>query len=237
MFRALVTRAGAAAATSSVVASVALHGTALVAVGLIPSLVGRPHNDENAVEFEIRTIRVQAEPPPEAAPLVDAVPVPPVRHRAPVRRAAPAATRAGITPQTEGLSCPAVAAPAPAPILATPASAIPKGPVFGSGSGGVDAEDAMPAYLRTVYDRLVRRLVVPEEAEREGREGTVVVRLLVARDGALREASTVGDSVDPVLGAAALRAVHAAAPLPPLPRGLPGDGPISIRVPVRFVLR
>jgi TonB family protein len=206
-------------------------------MGLLPTFGDGERTHENVVEFQIRAVQVSPEPVRASAPApVEVVRAAPVRRRAPVHHALPPLP-SGVTPSTGGMECPVVATPSPAPIVATPPeTSEPKGLVGGSGTGGVDAEEMMPAYLRAVHQRLVRRLVVPARAEREGREGTVLLRILIRRDGSLESATVVGGGTDPVLRGAALQAIRDTAPLPP-PPPLPGAASIAIRVPVRFTLR
>jgi protein TonB len=58
-------------------------------------------------------------------------------------------------------------------------------------------------------------------AKNEG--GTVVVRMVISRDGRLLESSIAKSSGVPALDKGMLEALRAAAPYPPLPADLPGD--------------
>lgn len=93
----------------------------------------------------------------------------------------------------------------------------------------------LASYLQEVFrSRIAAHFQYPEEAERLGMEGLVVVRASVLPTGALGSARIIGDCPQRILCAAAERTVRAAAPFPPPPAEL--GGAISIDVPLNYRL-
>jgi protein TonB len=81
-------------------------------------------------------------------------------------------------------------------------------------------EYAWASYLRRWVDRAERvgNLNYPDEARRRGLAGTVVINVGIRRNGSVERADVVVSSGVPLLDAAALRIVKLAAPYPPLPK-------------------
>lgn len=93
----------------------------------------------------------------------------------------------------------------------------------------------LASYLQELFrSRIAAHFQYPEEAERLGMEGLVVVRASVLPTGALWSARVLGDCPHRILCAAAERTVRAAAPFPPPPAEL--GGAISIDVPLNYRL-
>jgi periplasmic protein TonB len=93
----------------------------------------------------------------------------------------------------------------------------------------------LTSYLQEIFrSRIAAHFQYPEEAERLGLEGLVVVRASVLPTGALWSARTLGDCPQRILCGAAERTVRAAAPFPPPPAEL--GGAISIDVPLSYRL-
>lgn len=84
------------------------------------------------------------------------------------------------------------------------------------------------AYLDKVQPHVLRHFAYPSDAQRNGVEGTVIVRLTIDAQGGLREAKVVS-YVDPLLVNAALQSAHEAAPFPHPPAELG-----TVTVDVRF---
>ncbi|HYD70221.1 energy transducer TonB [Azospirillum sp.] len=163
---------------------------------------------------------VAEEPPPAPEPVVTAmVPPPPVKPRPPdvARRPPPTATAAA--PREPAL-------PVPQPAPQQPAAA----PV------PVRAAGPPPDYLALLQARLARHKVYPRAAQLAREEGTVLLRFVVTRDGAVVswriERGSGFESLDRQVGIM----IERAAPLPPLPDSVPGDR-LEIVLPVRFALR
>jgi protein TonB len=93
----------------------------------------------------------------------------------------------------------------------------------------------LASYLQEIFrSRIAAHFQYPEEAERLGMEGLVIVRASVLPTGALWSARTLGDCPHRLLCTAAERTVRAAAPFPPPPAEL--GGAISIDVPLNYRL-
>lgn len=107
-----------------------------------------------------------------------------------------------------------------------------------SAEDGNDAEDVatqvdeMPE-MEGGMGALAARLVYPEEAEREGLEGRVVVTFIVDETGAVQDAE-IAEGAHPLLDEAALEAVRAT----PFRPGLRDGAPVRVRMalPVIFSL-
>jgi periplasmic protein TonB len=90
-------------------------------------------------------------------------------------------------------------------------------------------------YLQEIFrSRIAAKFHYPEEAERLGMEGLVVVRVAVTATGALWDARIISDCSQRLLCAAAERTVRDAAPFPPPPAEL--GGAISVDVPLQYRL-
>ncbi len=86
------------------------------------------------------------------------------------------------------------------------------------------------AYLNAMGRRIVANLVYPEEAR--GREGILVVMLLVHRTGRLEQFRVLQSTGDPALDRAALEAIQRSVPFAPFPRGI-----AAARAPLQLTLR
>ncbi|QCG98364.1 energy transducer TonB [Azospirillum sp. TSA2s] len=166
-------------------------------------------------------------PPPAAAPDVAATPLPAVKPRPPESVKRPAA-RPGPRPVASAAAPvanrPPVAQPQPQSQSAPPQSA----PVRAAGPP--------PDYLARLQARLARYKTYPRAAQLAREEGTVLLRFVVARDGAVLswriERGSGFDSLDRQVEVM----IERAAPLPPMPDDLPGDR-LDVVLPVQFALR
>jgi len=220
---------------------------AVVALGLVRA-APRPPPARTLVAIEVTMPRDEAPraPAPPAIPRPDPVvaraPTPPSRAPRPVVAAPRPTTAAPAAPAAPILAAPVggdsvAAEPAPA---APPSAA----PVVPAGQGGAHAPAPaqgepgptldVGAYLSGLTARVSRFRSYPAIAQEMGLEGTVVVRVVVRADGSLAAAPSVdASSGHEVLDDEALRIVARAAPFAS-PRG--HDGPLTLRVPVRFHL-
>ena len=90
-------------------------------------------------------------------------------------------------------------------------------------------------YLRELFrSRIAARFRYPPEAEREGIEGVVVMRVAIDGSGKLIELRLVGSCEHAVLCEAASRTLLASAPFPPPPAEL--GGAIAVDVPLAYRL-
>ncbi len=90
------------------------------------------------------------------------------------------------------------------------------------------------AWLAACTARVQARLDYPDAARRQGREGKVLVRVVLNADGSLISAALITRSGQPDLDRAALAAVHRAAPFMAPPSDW--DRPARVDLPVRFQL-
>lgn len=96
-------------------------------------------------------------------------------------------------------------------------------------------DDARRRYLAALGPLLRRHLVYPATAQRRGLEGQALVSVRIARDGSVLTLVVQRSSGEPLLDEAALATVRRAAPLPPLPPGLP-EAALDVNVPLSFGL-
>jgi TonB family protein len=98
------------------------------------------------------------------------------------------------------------------------------------GGGGF----ALNSYQRQLERHISRFRHYPAAAASRGSEGLVVVRFRVGRSGSVEEAWVVRRSSDPSLDDAAIDAVWRAAPMPPVPAGMPAPAEIEAPMPFRL---
>ncbi len=99
-----------------------------------------------------------------------------------------------------------------------------------------EAVDALRAYLAGVRARIEGAKRYPRWARRRGIQGEVAVRFRIGRGGELLGAEVTRSSGMDVLDRAAVEAVEAAAPFPPVPEGA-AEPPLPVEVRLAFVLR
>jgi protein TonB len=225
--------------------------------GHAPVVPARPERPEIEVVFQAHVPRPAPVPAPAPAPAklerrAAPRPVVPAEVAAPVPEVAPA------RPSLPEVSTPSEAvAPGEPALVATsgdPAGATASAPTSspageapgaagsvglsipgGKGSGGDGADlDAYGAHLSRAVTAHRR---YPTQARRLRLEGTAVVEVDVARDGALVGAPVISrSSGHAVLDEEALRMVRAAAPFEALPAGLAGTTAHFV-LPIRFGIR
>lgn len=128
--------------------------------------------------------------------------------------------------------------PSPAAPPANPAAAA----SAGTGAAGTPAPagrlapEAATAYAAEIRRRIDQAKRYPAAALATGQEGTVRLRIVVARDGALVAATLAASSGYPLLDAASLKAARAAAPFPAAPAALPGER-FDYVIPIRYQRR
>lgn len=222
---------------SALIAALLLHITVAVAVTVAPA---RRHRSLRLPSVQVRMVSPLAVPAGRAAapagvPARAAAPAPAPQKRAPARPAArPSAPPARAAVSTG--KAPAVAPPPAAsePVAArtgeeTPPAGAPDGEpgalrsptgAIGLGAGGGAAEEPFPfTYYLTRFVGVVEsnwfRPPVPSETRCR-------VRCRIDRTGRLLEAGIEEESGVPAFDRAALRAIYAATPFPPLPQGFGG---------------
>jgi periplasmic protein TonB len=170
-----------------------------------------------------------APPPAETAPTPLPEPSPPPKVVAPQPEAAPPPPERPSTPQPPPTAAvqprprqpvqprPAIAAPAaPAGPTAKPqTSSIPAREMPRSAPISADWQQALAAWLAA-------HKVYPDEARREGAEGTVELRFTIDRWGRVQQVELVHSAGSSVLDAAAESMLRGAT-LPPLPPTMPQD--------------
>lgn len=80
--------------------------------------------------------------------------------------------------------------------------------------------DALAAYIKTVRDEFEANISYPAEASGSGREGTVVLTLIILRNGNLNEVSVKQSSGHQVFDKDAISTTHILAPFDPFPEEL-----------------
>jgi periplasmic protein TonB len=160
-------------------------------------------------------------------------PMPTARAPEPIPTSAVPSTAAAAV--LTGVAAPEVAQPAlppPPPKEVTPAPTPAPSPVAPKVTETERKALIRDYLMQKVQPHVKRNFSYPKDAERQGIEGTVIVRLNVASSGSLISSKVVS-CPDPILCQAALAAANEAAPYSPPPAVL---GP-SVIVDVRFEYR
>jgi periplasmic protein TonB len=245
----------ARARPTAIVVSLVVHLVALLA-GAVAWHPRAPVGEQPMPSVRVTMLRPPKLPRPVAALTPAPAPAPAVPRRARPTRLLPPQPAAELLPKPEPDPTPVsessdtTAPDAGAATLVTAEIAA----VLGGGGGVASSDEpaetvvevpppisperrqeVLASYLREVFrSRIAAHFQYPEEAERLGMEGLVVVRASVLPTGALWSARIIGPCPQRILCAAAERTVRAAAPFPPPPTEL--GGAISIDVPLNYRL-
>ena len=163
---------------------------------------------------------------------------PPIPTALPPRR--PLAAKAAMTRQAAAPAAPATAAavaqsgsvPEPSPLAADDAAA-PSAPEEPPAPAHLSRPS--PEYMGSIQRRLVRVKHYPALARSQGKEGTVMVRIILDRRGNVLASRIESSSGTPSLDDATTQMVQQAAPFPPFPDDLDEDR-LELVVPVQFSL-
>jgi protein TonB len=211
--------------------SLTAHGL-LLAVGAVTAFWHVDTLTPPAVAVTFLTVPVPPPPPPPAAARKSATPKPRVQRPRPL-----------VQPPTTQPP------PAPEPESQTDGDegaedglegGTPNGLAGGTGApapGPTEAErqSLLQRYLRELFrTRIAARFRYPPEAERDGIEGLVVMRVAIDATGRLTGLRLVGACAHQVLCEAASRTLLASAPFPPPPAELGGS--IAVDVPLAYRL-
>jgi protein TonB len=246
-----------------VLASVALHGLLLggallwsrelppprrvVPVEAICLTAGSGQAGGGAGQVSAVKPRATPQPPPPQPQPVKKKPKP----KAKLRRVRPAPPRPEIEPP------PALALPRPAAVKAVrpgPLAAVPPGRGSGPGAGvgrgqgagrgsgpgtnpgsGSGSGTALKSYLAQVRRLLEQHKTYPWMARRQHREGVVVLKFTIGKNGAIAGQAIARSSGHEVLDEAAQQTLHKVGRFPPLPATL-GRSHLTIQVPLSFRL-
>ena len=170
-------------------------------------------------------------------------PAPPPLPAASARRASPPAAAASALPRpipVDAIDAIDAASGGPEQAASTTASGGPDepqelDPVDATASASAPAPSATDAYLWDVLAHLRRFQRYPEQARRDGLEGTVWLRARVSRQGEVLRAEVERSSGHDPLDAAAARLIARASPLPPPPAG--AFAITDLRLPVEYRLQ
>ncbi len=133
---------------------------------------------------------------------------------------------------------PPAAAPSATATTAAAGGAAPSASAKPGAQGGAELSDRAAQESNTRYFSSLRSAVeahkeYPQTARRRGREGTVIVHLLIAPDGRLIEVGVARSSGERLLDDAAVHAARAAGAFPRAPPTLRAD-PISVEIPLVY---
>lgn len=98
------------------------------------------------------------------------------------------------------------------------------------GGTAVDTDNRMAAYYGDIWRRIKGSWILPKSMLTE-RTGEAIVHARIVRDGSLVDINLAKSSGNASFDTSAVRAVHRAAPFPPLPSWFPGG---SLEVGIRF---
>ena len=237
-------------------ASLLVHAVLLLAW---PSLEGAQGPGEQGVEIglgllgdlgdapkepveEVEPVAEETEPPPEPDPPPQPEP-PPEPPAPPEPEPRPEPVRLPELPQAHEPSGPTVAAPRVAsaqPPTPRPDTSRRITAQVGRSAGDASRPVGGKAGLRRSYAgvlaaHLSRHKTYPVSARRQGREGTVTLRLVVDRTGRALNARIARNAEFPELDQAALSMLERAQPLPPFPSGM-SETELVVMIPVTFEL-
>ncbi|MDO3378647.1 energy transducer TonB [Geoalkalibacter halelectricus] len=164
---------------------------------------------------------------PEAAPQPQAQPTPSAPPAATMTASLPPDEPHGMAPLNKSTQPQDAPSPSsvPAPALTSPAKEALRD------NARVDA--LRQAYLLSLPPLIRPHQRYPLPALRAGREGTVIVRFVLERDGRLRESAILESSGDRLLDQAAAAAIERVGHFPAFPTELPEES-LPIELPVRF---
>lgn len=247
-------RAVARRRTVTVIAAVALHGV-LLAVALVVSFAPPPARVTRAVGVSLLAAPRLPGPPPGSPAAAAPAPTPPAPAVKPRRRLlVPVAA-----PTTMAVAEASAPEPAGAAEGASEGTATGPGVAGGTGEGGGPVGEPAPSvtpapppppkpalpdpsvvaaararYLAALRARIASVLRVPDEAERLGVEGTVVLRIAVDAGGQVRSLRLVGDCPHDVLCEDAKATITAAGTFPPPPPELGALAQIDVPLVYRL---
>ncbi|MFO0755257.1 MAG: TonB family protein [Byssovorax sp.] len=239
------------------VASLIAHGAAVAAMSRQPA----PHVEAPLSLIAVDMVKVPEAPKPPDPPKEEPPPPPEVKPPPPKPIAHPIAP---VEPKKDDPPPPPPEEPPPAPAVlnaenGSDANPMPVGTstaygyVGGDGTGIVLHPPAPPppppappppppqpdyaaitAYARALSARVASQALNTDRTVRQEHHGSVKVMVVVASDGAVRQATVVGGDGDATLQAAAISAVRRAGRFgPPPPSALRGDLAV-FNIPVNF---
>lgn len=126
-----------------------------------------------------------------------------------------------------------VAAPTPTPAEA-PKAAEPQHDQTAAQQKRLEQQKLYAEYSNQLRRLVLKNIVYPKRAVKQSREGLVVVKVSLTRNGALT-ASTIAQSADDMLDNAALEAITKGLPFPPVSEALEGAS-FDFLIPVVFKL-
>ena len=206
---------------------------------VLPGLAALPMTEDRP------PVAIEAPPPVPPSPEVPLAPEPPSAPSTQRPKARPA--KAAEPPKPAASPQPA-SPPAPKTARRSVEPTLPQAGQVARGAGGGDAAgqsgnaaagtaeaadgaQEKAAWGAKIRSRIERKKAYPAAAK--GAKGTVTVRLSVGPGGQLLSVSLAKSSGVDALDAAALRAVQAAAPFPPAPKGMGGQAQ-SFTLPMTF---
>ena len=174
-----------------------------------------------------------AEPaPPPPAPETPAAAPPPAAIAGPH----PIARLAVTKPPRPNPSRPHAPPPAAAPAAVPATPETPSTPETAIGAAPTNPPPVPPDYIGLIQTRLASVKGYPTEARLHALEGVVLLRFVLAADGAVLSARVIRGSGVATLDAEGLAMIARASPFPPLPGALRAT-PLTLAVPVAFSLR
>ena len=238
-------------------ASLLVHGIVFVAW---PSLEGARGPGEQGVEIglgllgdlgeaaeepapEAESLVADTEPPPEPEPEPSEPELPPEPPVIAEPEHTPEPEQLPVLPPVIRTSGPGVTAPpvasvaTPTPRPDLPRRSVPQaGQAAGAASRAVGGDVGLRrSYAGVLAAHLNRHKSYPVSARRQGREGTVTLRLVVDRTGRVVDARIARSAPFPEFDQAAMSMLTRAQPLPPFPVGM-SETELVVMVPVSFEL-
>lgn len=116
-------------------------------------------------------------------------------------------------------------------------AALPKGSPYGSPSGTeTGGEEVVRRYEQMLSAWIERHKIYPLEAQENGIEGNVLLRIRINRQGTIQYITVERGSGSPLLDSAVVQTARASNPVPVVPTDYPGGDYLEFRVPMQFQL-
>ncbi len=113
-----------------------------------------------------------------------------------------------------------------------------EGVAFGSpmGTDASGGEEVARRYEQMLSGWIMQHRIYPLEAEREGIEGTAILRIRINRGGVIQFVSIERSAGNPLLDAAVIQTARASNPVPAVPVAYPGGDLLEFKIAIEFKL-
>jgi len=168
---------------------------------------------------------------------LNALPTAPIDAQFAPSAGSPRATLTDTQRSKDATQSPAIRPKKNAQATPTKTSTTPAPAQEGSSLDAAATKEVMTRYEQTLSQWINRYKVYPEEAQRAGMQGRVMLRIRIDRSGYIQFVYIEESSGFGMLDQAVIQAARQANPLPVVPTDYPGGQLLEFIIPVRFALR